>query len=112
MKTLEYKKEYEVKAQVCELSDALHRNINDNFKSVSLEIYEDRKVLVRIILSKRTQAEEEYIEDLGCEFEMQFEQTSRYNDLIDIEVVLVGEKPPLPHIVYQVKGFDPKIEAY
>jgi len=108
MEFIEYKKEYEIKAQVCELADALCRNINDNFKSVSLEVYDNKKVLVRIILSKKTEVEMEYIEDLEFEFETQFENNARYNDLIDIEVVLVGEKPPLPHIVYQVKGFDSK----
>ena len=33
--------EIEVKYQACNLSDSLHRNINDNFKSVSFEILDN-----------------------------------------------------------------------
>ena len=86
----------EIKYQSCLLIDALHRNINDRFYSVSFEIY-GSEVQVKIILSKRTVIEDEYIDDLMAEFIAR-------QDIKDIRksIVDIGQKSiPLANIVYQ-----------
>ena len=90
----------EIKYQSCLLMDALHRNINDRFYSVSFEIY-GSEVQVKIILSKRTDVEDEYIDDLMAEFIAR-------QDIKDIRkaIVDVGQKStPLANIVYQKMYF-------
>lgn len=89
--------EAEVKYQACNLCDALHRNINDNFESVSFEIYATGDIHVKIILKEKTEIEEEYIDDLIGEFEA-LQQTNCVKKV----VVEVGKhNPPLKNIVYQ-----------
>jgi hypothetical protein len=90
----------EIKYQSCLLMDALHRNINDRFYSVSFEMY-GSEIQVKIILSKRTDVEDEYIDDLMAEFIAR-------QDIKDIKkaIVDVGQKStPLGNIVYQKMYF-------
>jgi len=89
----------EVEYQTCILSDALHRNINDNFESVSFEFLENGDVRAKIVLSKLTEAEEDYIHDLIGEFEAAQVDTWVAESLIE-----VGESLPLTHLVYRKGG--------
>ena len=75
--------EIEVKYQVCNLCNALCRNNNDNFKSVSFEIIDNGSIQTKIVLSEFSEQEEEYIDDLIAEFsapvhhDMLFTRTKR-----------------------------------
>lgn len=88
--------EIEVKYQACNLSDALCRNINDNFESVSFEIIDNGDIQTKIVLSELTEQEEEYIDDLMAEFSAKQE-----NDCVLKPVIEVGDSPPLKILVYQ-----------
>jgi len=58
----------EIRFQASCLCQALVRNINQNFVSVSFEVLYDGTILVRFGLSSRSQIEEELIEDAIAEF--------------------------------------------
>jgi hypothetical protein len=88
--------EIEVKYQACNLSDALCRNINDNFESVSFEIIDNGDIQTKIVLSELTEQEEEYIDDLIAEFSALQERNCILKPIVDI-----GNSPPLQNIVYQ-----------
>lgn len=88
--------EIEVKYQACNLSDALCRNINDNFESVSFEILDNGDIQTKIVLSELTEQEEEYIDDLIAEFSALQERNCILKPIVDI-----GNSPPLQNIVYQ-----------
>lgn len=90
---------YKIKMQACNLCDALRRNINDNFESVSFEINDAGNIIVKIRLIKKTEVEEEYIEDLMVEF-------SALQEKDNIEKVIVTtdiNSQPFENIVYQKK---------
>lgn len=88
--------EIEVKYQACALNEALIRNINDNFESVSFEILDNGDIHTKIVLSELTEQEEEYIDDLMAEFSAKQE-----NDCVLKPVIEVGDSPPLKNLVYQ-----------
>lgn len=88
--------EIEVKYQACNLSDSLHRNINDNFESVSFEILDNGDILTKIILSELTKQEEEYIDDLIAEF-----SALQETDCVLKPIVHTGKSLPLRNIVYK-----------
>lgn len=88
--------EIEVKYPACNLSDALCRNINDNFESVSFEIIDNGDIQTKIVLSELTEQEEEYIDDLIAEFSALQERNCILKPIVDI-----GNSPPLQNIVYQ-----------
>jgi hypothetical protein len=87
--------EIEVKYQTCNLCDALHRNINNNFESVSFEIFENGDIQIKFVLSKLTAQEKEYIGDILAEFSAKQE-----NDCVLKQIVEIGDKSPLRNIVY------------
>ncbi len=87
--------EIETKYQACALNEALIRNINDNFKSVSFEILDNGDIKTKIVLSELTEQEEDYIEDLVAEFSAKQE-----NDCVLKPVVEIGNSPPLKNVVY------------
>jgi hypothetical protein len=67
---------YEVKFQYINLRDALIRNLNDNFISVSFEIIDGGDVQTQFILSAVTETEMGYIADIMAEFSLhQFKNT-------------------------------------
>lgn len=87
----------EVKYQACNLGYALLRNINDNFESVSFAILGKGDVQVKVALTKRTPAEDEYIYDLTAEFAARQE-----TDCVLKPVVEVGKNiATLTHVVYR-----------
>lgn len=88
--------EIEEKYQACNLCDALCRNINDNFESVSFEIIDNGDIQTKIVLSELTEQEEEYIDDLIAEFSALQERNCILKPIVDI-----GNSPPLQNIVYQ-----------
>ncbi len=88
--------EIEVKYQACNLCDALCRNINDNFESVSFEILANGDIQTKIVLSELTEQEEEYIDDLIAEFSALQERNCILKPIVDI-----GNSPTLQNIVYQ-----------
>ena len=85
-----------VKYQACALNEALIRNINDNFESVSFEIFDNGDIQTKIVLSVLTEREEEYIDDLIAEFSAKQEKDCVLNPIIE-----VGVNPPLKYIVFQ-----------
>lgn len=86
----------DIKYQTCNLCDAMHRNINDKFKSISFEILNDGNVQVKIILEKRTKIEDEYIDDIIAEF-----SALQLSDCV-LQPIIVAENNniPLKNIVY------------
>jgi len=89
--------EIEVKYQACLLSNSLCRNINDNFNSISFEIYKSGDIRVKIILEEKTEVEDEYIYDMIAEFE-----ASQQTDCVKTVEIEVGiNNLPLKHLVYR-----------
>lgn len=88
--------EVEVRYQACNLCDAICRNINDNFESVSFEIIDNGDIQTKIVLSELTEQEKEYIDDLIAEFSAKQE-----NDCVLKPIVDIGNSPPLKNLVYQ-----------
>ena len=89
--------DYEVKYQACNLSDALHRNVNDNFESVSFRLLNDGHIDLRIVLKSRTYTEDEYIEDITVEF-----SALQSTNCVNRAEILVGKNNyPLENIVYK-----------
>jgi len=88
--------EIEEKYQACNLCDALCRNINDNFESVSFEILDNGDIQTKIVLVELTEQEEEYIDDLIAEF-----SAVQIGDWVLKPIVKIGDSPPLKNIVYQ-----------
>lgn len=88
--------EIEVKYQACNLSDALHRNINDNFENVSFEILGNGDIQIKVILNKKTEIEDDYIEDISTEFSAKQQTNCVLKPLVEI-----GEnRLPFKNIVY------------
>ena len=88
--------EIEVKYQACALNEALIRNINDNFESVSFEIFENEDIQTKVVLSEMTEQEEECVDDLIAEFAAKQEK-----DCVLSPIIEIGGSPPLKYIVYQ-----------
>ena len=88
--------EIEVKYQACALNEALIRNINDNFESVSFEIIDNGDIQTKIVLFELTEQEEEYIDDFIAEFTAKQEK-----DCVLSPIIEVGGSSPLKYIVYQ-----------
>lgn len=88
--------EIEVKYQACNLCDALCRNINDNFESVSFEIIDNGDIQTKIVLSELTEQEEDYIDDLIAEFSALQERNCVLRPIVEI-----GDSPSLKNVVYQ-----------
>lgn len=87
----------EIKYQTCNLCNAMLRNVNDNFISVSFDFDWNNDILVKVILEKRTEIENSYIEDMISEF-----SASQQSDCVIKPQVEVGNKhSPLLNIVYQ-----------
>lgn len=90
-------KQYEIKYQSCNLCNALHRNINDNFESVSFKIYDSGEIQVKVVLTKKTEIEAEYIDDMITEFEA-LQET---NCVKEPKIVTGKNNPPLENLVYK-----------
>ncbi len=86
----------ELKYQACNIADALCRNINNNFESISFEIMNSGEILIKIILSELTEQEEEYIDDFIAEF-----SSAQERDCVLKPLIEVGHSSPLPNIVYR-----------
>lgn len=85
----------EVKYQACALNEALIRNINDNFQSVSFEILENGDIQTKFVLSELTEKEEEYIYDISVEYSAKQER-----DIVLKPIVEIGDSLTLKNIVY------------
>jgi hypothetical protein len=88
--------EIEVKYQTCNLCDALHRNINDNFESVSFEILDNGDIQTKVVLLEFSGQEEDYIDDLIAEFSALQER-----DCVLKPIVEVKDGLPLKNLVYK-----------
>ncbi len=90
--------DYYIKSQAGNLCAALHRNINDNFVSVSFAVTDSGDVSIKIILLELTETEKEYIEDIDGEFSaVQWE-----DPFVDICVEIYGDdSQPLENLVYR-----------
>ena len=87
----------ELRYQACNLCDALHRNINDNFESVSFEIFDNGDVQAKVVLEERTENEEAYIDDMIAEF-----AALQETNCVRAAHIEVGKNmPPLKNVVYQ-----------
>lgn len=88
--------EFFINLQKSNLADALVRNINDNFISVSFDVAKNGFIQIRIIVEEYTSVEEDYIEDIAGEF-----TASQESDILeDIEIVVNKDSRPLRHIVF------------
>lgn len=87
----------EIKYQACNLCDALHRNINDNFTSVSFEILGNGDIQIKFVLQSMTKDEEDFISDISGEF-----LAKQQRDCVLKPIVEVGTGiPSLKYTVYQ-----------
>ncbi|MDH6310678.1 hypothetical protein M2451_003555 [Dysgonomonas sp. PFB1-18] len=85
-----------IKEQIVELCDSVVRNINNNFRNISLDIDDEGNLRIKIILDITTEKEYEYIDDISAEFEAVQE-----NRIVkDIEVTTDLNSKPLPHLIY------------
>jgi hypothetical protein len=92
-------KSIQIKYQTCNICDALHRNINNNFLSVSFEILEDGDIQVKVVLRMRTEKEDEYIDDFITELE-----ALQQNNCVRSPVIVTGaHELTLLNLVYQLK---------
>lgn len=87
----------DVKYQTCNICDAMHRNVNGNFKSISFEILDGGDIQLKFVLYEKLIREEEYIDDLMTEFESMQE-----SNCVLMPIIEVGNGLPLKNIVYQV----------
>lgn len=91
------KGDYEIKYQACNLCDALHRNINDNFIHISFDISESGDIQVKIALKKITPVEDDLIDDIIGEF-----SAKQLSNCVLAPIIKVGENiPPLKHVIYK-----------
>ena len=92
----------EIRFQSGNIVEALLRNINDNFKSVSFEIKRNGDLQVQIVLYKQTELEEEYIDDMMVEL-----SALQINDRVLEPIVKIGENhAPLENLVFQNRELD------
>ena len=83
--------------QASNLCDALIRNINDNFISVSFDLLGNNDVLVKIILELRTQREDDHIDDIMAEMSARQESNCIRNPVLEVG----WESMPLKNLVNQ-----------
>jgi len=85
-----------IKYQACNICNALLRNINDNFKSVSFDFIKGKDIQIKIILEKRTEIEDGYIEDMITEF-----TSLQESNCVPLPIVEIGDHHwPLQNLVY------------
>lgn len=87
-----------LKYQAGLLCGALHRNINDNFITVSFSMV-DNQINIKIVLEELTEKEEDYIDDLMAEFSVHQDRDCVFNPIIE-----VGDGQPLENVVYKRAG--------
>ena len=87
----------ETKYQACNLCDALHRNINDNFESVSFEILNNGNIQTKVVLQRITKIEADYIEDILAEFSAKQQTNCVLAPIIEIGIDI----PPLKNLIYK-----------
>lgn len=86
-----------IEYQTCNLCQAMLRNINDNFLSVSFDLIGDGDIVVRIVLAQRSDVEEGYIDDIMAEF-----ASLQDSNCIRPPQLQVGlDKLPLRYLVYR-----------
>jgi hypothetical protein len=85
--------------QSCNLSQALLRNINDNFISVSFSVLMTGEILVKIVLEQQSEKELEYIDDLMAEFS----SIQTLNCVLPVNVHIGLDILPSEHLVYTRK---------
>lgn len=83
--------------QSSNLCDALIKNVNDNFISVSFDILGNNDVLVKIILESKTQREDDHIDDIMAEMSARQESNCIRNPVVEVG----WESIPLKNLVYQ-----------
>lgn len=93
MKTLEEK------IQTCYLCDALLKNIDDSFVSVSFSITDDNNVQVKFILSVFSQKGNEYINDAIADF-----TAKQSKDCILPPLIELAPSLPLANLVYAISN--------
>ena len=90
----------DIKYQTSNICNAMLRNINDNFISISFDFVSNDDILVKVILEKRTEVEDNYIDDMIAEL-----VASQQSDCVRKPKVEVGNHHlPLPNLVYKKKS--------
>ena len=87
----------EIQYQTCNLCYALLRNINDNFINVSFDFVDHDSIVVKVVLSKRTDVEDGYIDDMSAEFTA---LQQRFDCVRKIQVEVGKHHVPLQNLVY------------
>lgn len=91
-------KSYKIKYQAGIICDALHRNIDDSFESVSFEVHSDGLVQVKIILDILNEEYQELIDDIDAELSAQ----ALSNNILPFIVCQTAQnESPLENIVYR-----------
>lgn len=91
------KKLSDIKLQTCNICDAMLRNMNDNFKSVSFDYFNHGDIQLKIILKAKTEIEDDYIEDMVTEFSA----LQQFNIVLKPQIMIGNEHKPLKYLVYQ-----------
>ena len=91
---------YETKLQACNLCDALHRNINDDFQSVSFDFDDKNDIQVKIVMNKDIEQNNELFEDISVEF-----SAVQMTDCVKPFLIVLAKDNDLPlkNIVYKQK---------
>jgi len=91
-------KSYTLKFHAGIICDALHRNIDDTFESVSFEIHSNGLVQVKIILDMLNEEYQELIDDISAETVAQ----ALSNNILSFIVSQTAQnESPLENIVYR-----------
>lgn len=90
--------DYETKLQACNLCDALHRNINDDFQSVSFDFDDKNDIQVKIVMNKNIEQNNELFEDISVEF-----SAVQMTDCVESFLVTLAKDDnlPLKNVVYR-----------
>lgn len=89
--------DYDIKLIYSNLCIALQRNLNQNFRSISFEILNDKNIQVKIILYNSSYAEEDLIED----FIGELAALSSNNNILP-PIVTTRCEQPLKYLFYEL----------
>lgn len=88
----------EINLQKSNLINALQRNINHNFSSVSFDFTKDGIIQIKVILNNKTDIELDLINDISAEF-----TAVQNKDNVDDFLIVIEEEDsfPLKFLIYK-----------
>ncbi|MCB0482666.1 MAG: hypothetical protein KDC83_14655 [Flavobacteriales bacterium] len=89
---------YYLKYQACNLCDALHRNVTDNFLNISFEVIDELDIQVKFIMKEVTELERDMIDDIMAEF-----SSKQLKNCVRKPVIVSEVSEPLKNVLYNLK---------